>query len=61
MKASEVTEAGFYWYDDDGQWVVVKAFKYGNGCRFVFAGNECDQTADHMDGDFAGPIVPPTT
>ena len=59
MKASEVTEAGFYWYDDDGQWVIMEAIKSGSGCYFTFCGSEVASEAIELAGDFVGPLAPP--
>lgn len=67
MKASEVTESGFYWwYDSDGwfsdrirgPWHVIEWVQYPgqNWGWWAMAGTEI---ANEVDGDVYGPVRPP--
>lgn len=63
MKATEVTQEGFYWNTDpwDG-WVVIQAvqeYPGPTGLFFRIPGNEVDQFAGYIQGDVYGPLPPP--
>lgn len=63
MKASEVKEAGFYWYFNplNQPPTIVRAVEWSPGrWTFFYSGDEIDRDPEDMVGDFVGPLVPPT-
>lgn len=65
MKASEVTEAGFYWwkFDDSPDCRIVEVTRDYRDTAWVFwaIGRDDESYANEMAGEFVGPLVPPTT
>lgn len=59
MKASEITQPGFYWYRKAGDPVVVEACLDDGRVEFYFAGNEEWSYAADLPGEFVGPLEPP--
>lgn len=60
MKATEVTEPGYYWVRKTvGQWDIIEVVDTKCGLEFWLIGNEADFLPSEIDGQVFGPIPNP--
>lgn len=59
MKAKDVKEPGFYWYENPyGTWCVVEADLIFGRFFFTKTGSDYEEDGNDMKGEFLGPIQP---
>lgn len=62
MKAEDVKEPGYYWYENPyGSWKVLEVSRVLGDLYATSAGCEAEDLITELRGDFLGPIKPIVT
>lgn len=61
LTAAEVTEPGWYWYGEDGEWEVLEVWRETGRDRYIWrAGDSSPLDGARLPGTFIGPLRAPT-
>lgn len=60
LTAAEVTEPGWYWYGEDGEWEVLEVWRETGRDRYIWrAGDSSPLNGASLPGTFIGPLRAP--